>query len=156
MSNNHSQITPEDTILQAIQKFNEGHELLRPYLHPLSNDERQTLFKMGDKSLAFVEKTAEQAQANPQFCPPYFNLEELKIDLTDAVNLRKVTTLLQQITRDVDDTVMISGSEAIGQTLTFYNAVKRAVTDKISGAPAVFEELKKRFALGRPKPNVEK
>jgi hypothetical protein len=154
MSNIHSQTVPEEIVRQAIQKFNEGHDLLRPYLCPLSSEERQTLFKMGDKSLAFVEKAAEQAQANPQLCPPYFNLEELNIDLADAVNLRKVTTLLQQITRDTDDTVMIAGSEAIGQALTFYNSVKQAVRDKISGAPAVFEELKKRFTLGRPKSSV--
>jgi len=149
MENKHAQSIPEEVIDAALQKFNEGRELLHPYLLQLSQEERQTLFKMGDKSLAFVEKAEELATTNPQFCPSYFDAEALRIDLSDAVKLRPVVNRLQQIQRDVEDTMMVSGNEAITQALSFYSVVRQASHDKVSGALAVFTELKKRFILGR-------
>jgi hypothetical protein len=149
MENKHVQSIAQATIDAAMQKFNEGYELLHPFLLQLSQEERQMLFKMGDKSLAFVEKAEELAKINPQFCPSYFDAEGLQIDLSDAVKLRPVVNRLQQIQRDVEDTMMISGNEAITQALSFYSVVRQAAHDKISGALAIFNELKKRFELGR-------
>jgi hypothetical protein len=149
MDNKHVQSIAQATIDAAMQKFNEGHQLLQPFLLQLSQEERQALFKMGDKSLAFVEKTVELSKTNPQFCSSYFDAEGLRIDLSDAVNLRPVANRLQQIQRDVEDTMMISGNEAITQSLSFYSVVRQAAHDKISGAQAIFEELKRRFVLGR-------
>jgi hypothetical protein len=140
---------------QALGKIDEAAEFLRPYLYQLTPDDRQTILKMGDKSLALVEKTSELAAVNPQFCPSYFNLDELNIDLADAVNLRTLTNRLQQLSREVDDTAMLAGSEAFTQTLSFYNTVKQAARDNQPGAQALFDELKKRFVLGRPKKNDE-
>jgi hypothetical protein len=57
---------------------------------------------------------------------------------------------LQQLSREVDDTAMLAGSEAFTQTLSFYNSVKQAARDNQPGAQALFDELKKRFAVGRP------
>jgi hypothetical protein len=150
MKNIHKENVPKDIIEEAMRKFNEGHDLIRPYLCPLSNEERSTILKMGDKSLAMVEKTSEMATQNPQFCPPYFSVTELNIDLEDAVNLRQVLNRIQQISREVDDTMMLAGHEAFVQSLTFYNALKQATRDNVPGAQPLFDELKKRFALGRP------
>jgi hypothetical protein len=149
MEDKHSKSIAQETLDAALQKFNEGYELLHPLLLQLSQEERQTLFKMGDKSLAFVEKAEELAKTNPQFCPSYFDAEALRIDLSDAVKLRPIVNRLQQIQRDVEDTMMVSGNEAITQALSFYSVVKHAAHDKISGALAVYTELKKRFVLGR-------
>jgi hypothetical protein len=154
MSNLHSQTIPRDIIDQVLGKFDEGIALLRPYLNPLTPEDRRTILKMGDKSLALVEKTSELAATNPQFCPSYFSLADLNIDLTDAVNLRVLLNRLEQITREVDDTVMLAGNEAFTQTLIFYNAVRQAADDNVPGARALYDELKKRFVIGRPRKNV--
>ncbi|MDR2691097.1 MAG: hypothetical protein LBB73_02180 [Dysgonamonadaceae bacterium] len=151
MSNIHSQTIPKDLIDEFLMKLDEAVKPLRPYLSPLTPESRKTILKMGDKSLALVEKTSELAAVNPQFCPSYFNLSDLNIDLTDAVSLRVVVNRLEQITREVEDTMMIAGNEAFTQTLTFYNAVKQAARDNVPGAQALFDELKKRFAFGRPR-----
>jgi hypothetical protein len=151
MSNIHSQTIPPDVIAQALEKMNEAYIIIRPYLHTLSNDERETILKMGDKSLALVEKTSELAGTNPEFAPTYFNLEDLNIDLTDALSLRALENRAQQITREISDTMMLAGNEAFTQSLMYYNGVKRAVHDKVAGAQAVYDELKKRYPVGRPK-----
>ena len=135
-------------------KIDEATEVLRPYLYPLKPEDRQSMLKMGDKSLAFVEKTSELAASNPQFCPSYLNLDELNIDIADAVNLRALNNRLQQLSREIEDTIMLAGSEAFTQSLSFYNSVKQAARDNVSGAESLFEELKKRFTTGRPKKNA--
>jgi hypothetical protein len=154
-SNIHTGSIPKDEVEQALGKIDEAFDILRPNLYSLTPDDRQKLLKMGDKSLAFVEKTGELAASNPQFAPSYFNLDEFNIDLADAVNLRTVANRLQQLSREVDDTAMLAGSEAFTQALSYYNSVKQAARDNIPGAQALFDELKKRFALGRPRGNKE-
>jgi hypothetical protein len=52
----------------------------------------------------------------------------------------------------VDDTEMVAGSEAYQSALVFYNSVKMAARQDISGDKAVYEELKKRFPGGKRKP----
>ncbi|MDR0603782.1 MAG: hypothetical protein LBG80_05705 [Bacteroidales bacterium] len=152
MSDNiHNKSIPKEVIEQALMKVDEAMEILDSFLYSLTPDTRQTMLKMGDKSLAFVEKTKELAAANPKFCPSYLNIDDLNIDLTNAVNLRVLNNRLQQFSRKIDDTAMLAGSEAYAQALSFYNSVKQATRDNISGAQPLFDELKKRFVLGRPK-----
>jgi hypothetical protein len=150
-SNIHNQSIPQDKLEETLRKIDEASNILRQYLHTLTVEDRQTIFKMGDKSLAFVEKTSELAGSNPQFCPPYFSLAKLHIDLDDATGLRTLSNRLQQFSREIDDTMMLAGHEALTQSLTFYNAVKQAARDNIPGAQPLFDELKKRFAIGRPR-----
>jgi hypothetical protein len=150
-SNIHNQSIPQDKIAEALQKIDEAFAILRQLLYPLTAEDRQTILKMGDKSLAFVEKTSELAASNPEFCPSYFNLEELRIDLADAVGLRTLSNRLHQFSSEVDDTMMLAGHEAFAQALTFYNAVKQAARDNVPGAEQLFDELKKRFTIGRPR-----
>jgi hypothetical protein len=152
MNNNiHDKCIPKEIIDQALGKLDEVSELLRPYFYPLTPEQRKIILKLGDKSIALGEKTSELAITNPQFCPSYFNIEELKIDLADLVNLRTLLNRLQQLTSEVDDTMMLSGNEAFIQVLSFYNAVKQAARDNQPGAKTLFDELKKRFVIGRPK-----
>jgi hypothetical protein len=51
----------------------------------------------------------------------------------------------QQLHENVDDTVMVAGSEAYQSALVSYNSVKMAAHQDIPNAKAVYEELKKRF-----------
>jgi hypothetical protein len=104
--------------------------------------------------VAFNIPAMQLAASNPQFCPSYLNLDELNIDIADAVNLRALNNRLQQLSREIEDTVMLAGSEAFTQSLSFYNSVKQAARDNVPGAESLFEELKKRFTTGRPKKNA--
>jgi hypothetical protein len=148
MENIHSQSIPELELKQILDKLDEAYDMLRPYLHALSVEQRSTMLRMGDKSLALVEKTAEQAEINPQFAPQYFSLADLRVDLSEAVALRRAVTRLQQITREVEDTMMLAGHEAFAQALVYYNAVKHAAANNASGAKPVYDELRKRYPGG--------
>ncbi|MDR0714310.1 MAG: hypothetical protein LBF89_08650 [Bacteroidales bacterium] len=148
MANINNERIPETVAQQMLAKLNEAYDLIRPYLHTLTTDERVKLLKMGDKSLALAEKTAEFAAVNPELAPKHFDLEELKTDLADVSILRSLHNRAQQIADEIDNTMMLAGHEAYTQSLSFYNSAKQAVHDGVPGAKTVFEELKERF-LGR-------
>ena len=150
MKNEHSQNIPAEVLEQATRKADELLELLAPYMMTLTPDQRKSMLKMGDKTLSFVDKSWEFSQNNPSLCPPYFNADDFRIDLDDALNLRGLRNKLQQACNGVDDTMMVSGGEAYNSALVFYASVKAAAQKNIPGAKAVYDELKKRFP-GRSK-----
>jgi hypothetical protein len=79
----------------------------------------------------------------------------LNIGLAYAVNLRTPENHLQQFFRRIEATGMFAESEAFTQALSYYNSVKQAVRDDIPGAQSLFEKLKKRFVIGRPKKGTD-
>lgn len=95
-----------------------------PFLVTLSVEERRKLFKMGDKSLAFVNNSLTSAQSNPDILPSTFDVNEFVRDYQLAATLTKLLIGLRQLTEQVDDTLMAVGSEAMGNSLTVYDYVK--------------------------------
>jgi len=59
---------------------------------------------------------------------------------------------LQQLVNLVDDTMLLSGSEAYMASLAFYNYIKGAEKAGVAGADMIYDDLKKRFP-GAPKKN---
>jgi hypothetical protein len=134
-----------EIIRQALDAVTNARNLLSGYITVLNDEERISLPKMGEKSLSFVEKTGELSALNPQLCPPFFDPEGFRIDLEDAVNLRGLANVLKQFSQEVSDTMMCAGSEAYTQSLMNYATFGTAAKNKIPGAEALYEELKKRF-----------
>ena len=64
-----SQLTAVNNSLASILIFN------------LTGQDRKELYKLGDKSQAFVEKSLEYASTNPTLVPSYLDLPEGKRDL---------------------------------------------------------------------------
>ncbi len=139
------QISPEDktVIMDAITTIKSK---LDPLLIALNPDERRDLPKMSDKTTPFVEKALDYAETNPNFVPPYVNVGELKTDLTAVDDLKDIVRPLEALVHNLDDSVMLSGSEAYVAALAFYNSIKMASKLDIPGAKVVYEDLKKRFA----------
>jgi hypothetical protein len=145
MENIHSQAIPADVVSQVHTKLNEIKTLLKPFAITLTPLERRNILKMGEKSLAFVEKAHEFAVENPEFVPPFLNMQEFKVDYDDAHGLWTVLNDALQVYEMIDDTIMVAGSESYAAALVFYNSVKVAAEKDVPGAKAVYSELKKRF-----------
>ena len=119
--------------------------ILLPHLKDLSADERRLLPKMADKTVAFVSKTHAYMSEAPELVPPYVNLEEQKIDLEAVESLKQLFVPLQKLTDLLDDTMLLSGSEAYVASLAYYNYVKGAVKAGVPGTDLIYQDLKKRF-----------
>jgi hypothetical protein len=142
-------LSPQD--IEAIKAALQTVQEKLPFLITLSNEERRSLLKMGDKSLAFVNNSITAAQSNRNILPASFDVEELVRDYQLATALTEVLISMRQITEQVDDTLLAVGSEAMSSSLTVYDYVKTAAK-KTPGLKTVAEQLGERFKAikGRP------
>lgn len=142
MENKHSQSIPQEKIDEALGLVDQAYNILSSYLLSLTDDERQTIPKMGNKTLSFVEKTGKLAALNPQYCPSFFNLEDFRIDLNDALALGGIISRAKQLERALEDTQMVSGSEAYVQAGVVYQNIKLAAKKNQPGAKVLYDELR--------------
>lgn len=136
-------ISPEVlvTVNKAIETINNS----LPFLINLTNDNRKTLLKMGDKSLAFVNKGLEYTKQNQGILPLYLNMPEFEKDVVVTNDLTAIRNSLLQLIEKVDDTTLQAGSEAFNAALIFYNAVKGAARAGEPGMKTIYADLQSRF-----------
>lgn len=140
--------TLSDADIQEITAALEVIEQKLPFLVHLTTDERRKLFKMGDKSLAFVSNSLTAAQSNRNILPPSFDLEEFARDYQLSSALTTIFFRLQQLTEKVDDTLLAVNSEAMDSSLCVYDYVK-AAAKRTPGLRILSEQLGERFkAIG--------
>ena len=142
-------LSPQD--IQEIKAALQTVQKKMPFLITLSTEERRKLVKMGDKSLAFVNNSVTAAQSNREIIPATFDIEELVQDYQLATALTELLISMQQLTEQVDDTLMAVGSEAMTGSLTVYDYVKTA-SKKTPGLKTVAEQLGERFKAIRGRP----
>ena len=150
MPNLFSQDVPATVIDDVQTHLDAIKNLLEPYLLSLTPEERKTMLRMGDKTVAFVTKTAEYATTTPAFVPAFVDLAELKQDVAGINALAPLRRQLEQLALDTDSTVMVAGGEAYGNALTVYANIKFMAKNKQLGAQAAYDALSVRFP-GRPK-----
>ncbi|MCB2409114.1 hypothetical protein [Hymenobacter lucidus] len=119
---------------------------LTPYLHPLTPEQRQEVPKMGDRSVAFMQKIEEYGTATPGFVPSFVDLPGLREDVQATTDLGTILRPLQQLTTDVESTMMQTGGEAYTDALAVYRNIQSAARANAPGAQAAHDALKERFA----------
>ena len=147
---------PQAVIDNVIAKLQECKTDLAPYLQGLTAKERKDLFKMGDKTVATVQKTKSYVETNPEFIPAYMDKLEFMKDVNLVTQLEPIKDLASQLAVDVSDTVMLSGSEALMQALLYYGQVKEANSKGVAASRSIYDDLKMRFARGSYKPREGK
>ena len=137
---------PETVITLVKGKLNECKVALAPFMQGLTADERRDLFKMGDKTVATVQKTQSYVETNPEFIPAYMDVREFNSDVTVVNQLKPIEDLVQQLGVDVSDTRMLAGSEALQQALFYYGQVREADSKGVPSSRAIYEDLQPRFS----------
>ena len=128
---------------------------LLPILKSLKPEERHELAKMGDKSVAFVNKSHEYAITNPELVPLFLDMEEFKKDVKALEQLSSFHSSLQQLVDMLSDSILMAGSDAFKAALMFYESVKTALKSNVSKAKTIYEDLSPRFP-GRKKNRIAK
>ena len=148
-------ITNEISIVisdDALKNIRTGLDMIYtnlPKLITLTSDQRHTLPKMGDKTLAFVSKSFEYAKQNLNIIPKYLDMAEYSKDVEAVTRLFQVAAPMQKLMEELDDTMVLAGSEAYIAALAFYNALKGAIAAGETGLKNVYDDLSARFP-GRP------
>ncbi len=136
---------PLNVIAEVNQKLQDCRALLAPYLQGLTVEDRKSLFKMGDKTLATVQKVKGYMETNPEFTPNYMNQTEFLKDEAVVSALTPIGNLATQLAADIEDTVMLAGSEALTAALFYYGTTKEASDKGIATAKPIYEDLSQRF-----------
>lgn len=114
-------------------------------LFNLTPGERQSLRIMGDKTLAFTQKSLEYAEDNPALVPTYLEVQEAKKDFVLSRDLYTILQRVNVLQRAIEDAMMVAGSEAYDAALIFYNSVKGASRVNVPGTAAIYVDLQQRF-----------
>ena len=104
-------ITPD-----AIAKVDEAIQILEAFTAPfitLTNQQKQELFKMGDKSILFCQQTAMVLEQNQDVLPPTFNYEEMKTDLADHAAIAPRVLRIREVLAKMEDTHIALGSDVM-------------------------------------------
>ena len=136
---------PPEVVEQVKQLYSQANALMAPYLVSLTNDQKASLPKMGEKSIPFVTKAAEYLDIPATPTPPYIDPAELKIDLSTHETLRQIRQVVAPTAEMIDDTMLLCGSEAYIAVLAFYNYLKGATKMGVPGAKTIYEDLSARF-----------
>lgn len=134
-------VMPAETLIEAVRKLTELYQLLDPYLRPLTPEERQGLVRMGEHTVPFIQKTVVYARTQPQFASPFIALEKLQKDVSAVAGLTPLFYLAEQLYNNLDDTMLLYGSEAYSMALGYYHSVKRAATLNVPDADLIYKDL---------------
>jgi hypothetical protein len=126
-------------------------ETLLPKLKALNPKEKREFSKMGDKTVAFVQKALEQCEANQELVPPFLDVAEFKKDFEAVETLRQIAASLEQLHNECIDTIALAGSDALSAALMFYEAIKSAKRTNVAKAGVIYDDLSVRFPRKRKK-----
>lgn len=90
--------------------------------------------------------------SEPSLTPAYVDVEEMEIDFQAAQQLTQVLREAHRICSGLNDTIMLTGSEAYVAALVYYHAIKGASRANMPGAKPIYEDLRKRFATTSRRP----
>ena len=144
---------PPEKVEEARQHFAQAHAILAPYLVNLTPEESKELPKMGDKSYAFVTKALEYLKVPGTPMPPYTNVPELETDLNGYETIRQILQIAMPTIDLLQDTMLLSGSEAYVAALAYYSYIKGAAKAGVPGAQTILDDLSARFQGRSPKKN---
>lgn len=144
-SNRINEVIPANVLLEVTKKLNECKTALAPYLFALTEKERHDLFKMGDKTVATVQKVKSYLDTNPEFAPSYMQTADFIKDEKVVTALTPLQNLAQQLFTDIDDTRLLAGSEALSEALFYYGSVREAANKGVVNAKPIYDDLSQRF-----------
>lgn len=133
--------TAMTNILNALKTINDN----LPDLIVLSDDERDSLPKFGDKSTGFVDKAFEFGSQRSELLPNYFSLSEMGNDINGRADLLKIIAPVKALLERLSDSYILAGSEGFTAALRIYDILKKADHDGVPGLRSMIDELQKRF-----------
>jgi hypothetical protein len=110
--------------------------------------------KMGDKTVAFINKMMEYSADHPDLVPPYSDLEELKTDYDLANKLRLIIEKLEPVVNKINDSYLSVGDDVFSAARKFYGYVKAAAIAGAPGLAPIAAELGKRYTRDKASDKV--
>ena len=117
-----------------------------PFLLGLTTDERISLPAINVNNKVFTEDAINAGVNNATLIPSYVSVANMQNDLTLFSQLDEIIILTKQLLEKLEDTQLLSGSEAYASALMVYKLFGSAADSGVPGADAVVTQLKQRFS----------
>ena len=117
----------------------------------LSKEEKAGIAKIGDDAIPFIEKVAQYVVSNPEFIPLFGDAVEFTKDFLLFRDTREFIRSLLVIMSNLEDTSMLSGSEADDFARRYYGAVGQASKMGVPNAQAIYDDLSVRYDAQKKK-----
>jgi len=111
----------------------------------VSQTDRMEIAKMTKKGFQFINKSIDIMNISPDLVPRFVDVENVKTDVALLSQLQRFLLPLQAITRRIEDTMMVTGSEAYLGCLSTYQSIKNAAKGNVASARVHYDELKQFF-----------
>ncbi|UCH97960.1 MAG: hypothetical protein JSV88_14190 [Candidatus Aminicenantes bacterium] len=150
-----SRVLSDEEIEGLLQDITNLDAKISAFAVNLSIKDRKTLYKMGDRSLPFVEQALKYAHTHKEFVPPFLNVEEFQKDWDLARQLKDLMKRVEPVMEKLSDTYMAAGADALSAALSLYDAVKAAAKASKPGSDVIVAELKRRYERKKGKTEEE-
>ena len=146
MENRISISIPEDVKTEVNTKFDEILTILNPYLVAVTESQKASLLKIGDKTVALVNKSFEYSTGSgKEYVPAYLDVVEFGKDVVASNLLNLIGNKIDQLQQMVDDTRSLAANDAYAEALAYYGSVKNAAKAGEAKAKIIYEDLSQRF-----------
>ncbi len=135
-------LNPQDVI--DVKAAIKTIETKLPFLVVLTSDEKGGLFKLGSKSVDFVDGALNASKNFPDIFPKNFNASEFEKDALLFKALADIAQPLASLSQKLDDTFTAVGSEAMSEALQVYSYVQTAAP-VTPGLQPIADQLSERF-----------
>jgi len=116
----------------------------------LTPEEKQSLPRISDGTLAFDEKCAAYMASRPDLVPSFLDTAEMTKDRKLVADLLPCFRELAPLCEGLEDTITLANSDNMVGDLAFYQNVQAAAKRGVPGTNTILDDLKSRFP-GRPK-----
>lgn len=111
----------------------------------LSPEQKQTLPKMNDGRVPFVQKSIKNGKLQPVVVPPYIDLDQCSKDVELYTMLSPIETEILSLAEMIVDTRIAAGSDAFLAALSIYKSAQGAAKAGIPGTKTIVDDLKPLF-----------
>jgi hypothetical protein len=98
------------------------------FVQPLTREQRDTLPRLGLKSVEIIGKRLEAAGAHRDSLPSSFDYKQFEREAALAVSLGECQRILQRMLEDVQDTIRVLGPGALKSSKAVFGHLKVAAT----------------------------
>lgn len=146
MTTNRISITITDAQKSAINtKTGELATVTNGFQTVIDKNTLKSLSKIADGRIPFVEKVLQYAVTNPEFLPPYADVDEFKIDFKTFLDMRELIRPMRVVIDNMETTMQVSGSEAWDFARAYYKTVQFQAKMGVPGAQTIYDDLRPLF-----------
>ena len=147
--NKFNQTYSSEVVQAALQKIAEIRAQF-PGLITLTPDERKAYTGVGERTVPFIQKAIDYSSRNIAFVPSFISLNDLEVDFQATQQLMQVSKQLNELQNQIDDTLLVAGSEAYTASLAIYKTIQQAASHSVAGAAEAANDMSSRFPGRKP------